>query len=104
MKQTNLVFAPPALALCYLFGNWLRWIPSGGPGEAFGCFLLSEFCFDLWGIPFAAYQALVLVLFLVGRTIWKRTASWKRGLFGFALVYSPIILSATTHLFRYTGP
>lgn len=104
MKKTNLVFAPPALALCFLFGNWLRWIPSDGIGEAFGCFLLSGFCFDLWNIPFIVYQTLVLALFLVGRTIWKRTSSWKRGLLGVVLGYSPIILCATTRFFRYTGP
>ncbi len=104
MRGTNLVFAPPALALCFLFGNWLRWIPSSGIREAFSCFLICEFCCDLWNIPFIAYQAFVLVLFLVGGTIWKRTSSWKRGVFGVVLGYSPIVLCATTHLFRYTGP
>ena len=70
MKRTTLVFAPPALALCFLFGFWLRWIPGHGIGDAFDEFLMALFLCELWSVPFAAFLAFATILFFAGRIIW----------------------------------
>ena len=104
MKRTTLVFAPPALALCYLFGNWLRWIPGDGIGGALGEFLMELFLFELWSLPFAAFLVFATILFFAGRIIWKRSRTGPLRLLGIVLAYMPIVLCAMIPLFRYVGP
>ena len=104
MKRTTLVFAPPALGLCFLFGFWLRWIPGHGIGGALGEFLMALFLCELWRLPFAAFLAVATILFFAGRIIWKRFRTWPFRLLGIVLAYTPIVLCAMTPLFRYVGP
>ncbi len=104
MKRTTLVFAPPALALCFLFGFWLRWIPGRGIGDAFDEFLMAIFLCELWSIPFAAFLVFATILFFAGRIIWKRSRTGPLRLLGIVLAYMPIVLCAMIPLFRYAGP
>ena len=104
MKRTTLVFAPPALALCYLFWNWLRWIPGDGIGGALGEFLMELFLCELWSVPFAAFLAFATILFFAGWIIWNRFGTWPFRLLGIILAYTPIVLCAMIPLFRYAGP
>ena len=104
LLATTLVFAPPALALCFLFGFWLRWIPELGIGDAFGEFLMTLFLCELWSVPFAAFLAFATIRFFAGRIIWKRFGTRPFRVLGIALAYMPIVLCAMIPLFRYVGP
>lgn len=104
MKKKDLFFAPPALALCVLYGYWIWWIPSLGLRGAFGEFVLTLFCTELWCAPLVVHLAFATYLFVHGWRIWRRDSSWRSHLFEIALGYSPIALFAMLPLFQYAGP
>ena len=104
MKKKDLLFAPPVLALCVLYGYWIWWIPSCGVREAFGGFLLILFTFELWCAPLVVYLAFATFLFVHGWRIWHRAVSWRSHLLGIALGYSPVALFAMLRHFEYVGP
>lgn len=104
MKKKDLLFAPPALALCVLYGFWIWWIPSYGVREAFGGFILILFAVELWCIPLVVYLAFATFLFVHGWRIWHRAGSWRSHWLEIALGYSPLALLAMLPLFRYVGP
>ena len=89
--------------MLFLLGFWIWWIPDGGVRKALECYVIAVGCFFLGYVPLGIYILTALILFIIGRVMWRKCRSKRMRILAITMAYSPLLLCAVLPFFVYLG-